>query len=103
MIESEIKRSLSVAGATPAALPLGERRRPGRTAASPSLLPLLRDRPGNLSLVSDRDSGPSAVRMEYDDSLRPARGITLGILLSVPIWAILLGMVHTLLRLTLHS
>jgi len=102
MIESEIERSLSTAGATPAVLPDGERRRPGRMEASPALLPLLRARPRHLSLVSDRDSGPMAVGFEYDDSLRPARGITLAILLSVPVWAILITMVHSLLRLTLH-
>jgi hypothetical protein len=103
MIESEVKLNLSVASSTPASLPVVERRRPGRKEANPSLLPLLRNRQHHLSLVSDRDSGPSATALDYDDSLRPARGITLGILLSVPLWAILIGMVHTLLRMTLHS
>jgi hypothetical protein len=102
MTESEVKTSQS-ARPFHAVDDEVDRRRPGRMAASPTLVSLLRD-PGQLASLPELEDEP---RLPLDigqgDGLRPARGIAMGLLISIPLWAALLATVHTMLRLTLHS
>jgi hypothetical protein len=70
------------------------RRRPGRRDdVHPALIPLLRG-----TVTPDSDDGPgiiadapmAAESMDLEkDGLAPARGIIFGLVLSVPIWAVL--------------
>ncbi len=72
------------------------RRRPGRNdQVSPHLIPLLRDpAPANIP-------APPPCEMEtllFNDQLVPARGIIFGLVLSVPLWAIIAGAMWVVLR-----
>jgi len=73
-----------------------DRRRPKRlNQISPELVPLLRD-PAAAKL-----SAPLLGEMNvpsYDDDLAPARGIGIGLVLSVPVWAIISGLVWAIFR-----
>jgi hypothetical protein len=84
--------------------PMVSRRRPGRRDdAHSSLIPLLR---GTASPIPDDptvidDSSTTRAGLETDaDVLAPARGIILGIALSVPIWAVLILGAFRLLSVT---
>jgi hypothetical protein len=70
------------------------RRRPGRSDdAHPALIPLLRGTaspvPDDTMLIADLPTVLADLETQ-SDVLAPARGIMLGIALSVPIWAVLI-------------
>ncbi len=74
-----------------------DRRRPGRIEVSESLLPLLRAGPEPV--------GPPvaaidiiAMEGEGDDMLAPARGIGFGLLVSVPLWALIAACLAAFIR-----
>jgi hypothetical protein len=74
-----------------------ERRRPGRLAfVSEQLIPLLR---------AKRQLSPDPVQHESDDpdQLRPARGLGLGVLCSVLLWAFLGATVWFVLTIAFQS
>jgi hypothetical protein len=61
-----------------------DRRRPGRVACvKPALIDLVRQQPSGATV--ERADAPQ----EVSDSLAPARGILLGILIAVPFWCLL--------------
>ena len=66
-----------------------DRRRPGRLdQASPHLIPLLR--------TAEIEAAAASVieeELAFEDALAPAKGIAVGLLLSVPVWAVLGGIV----------
>ena len=64
-----------------------DRRRPGRTSASTELVPLLRD-----PQAATISNGPDTLRYGSDQT-SPSRGIAAAVLLSIPIWALLIGLV----------
>ena len=65
-----------------------DRRRPGRPdQASPHLIPLLRTTEIEAAAASDAEGG-----LAFEDALAPAKGIAAGLLLSVPVWAVI-GMI----------
>ena len=64
-----------------------DRRRPGRASASTELILLLRD-----PLAATISDGPDTLRYGSDQTA-PARGIAVAVLLSIPIWALLIGLV----------
>lgn len=74
-----------------------DRRRPGRSAAfSPSLIQLLRkplpEGEDAAALRAEETLSETIVRDEIEDGtddLAPARGVLTGLLLSAPLWAIL--------------
>ena len=74
------------------AAPTG-RRRPGRPdQVSPNLVPLLRTSPMIEAVPAfEGADGPA------DDALTPARGIAVGLVLSVPLWAMIGGVVWAML------
>jgi hypothetical protein len=88
----------------PTALPadfqvtVSDRRRPGRRDVAPQLTTLLR------TLANDADVSGDLVRQfegEEEptiklDPMAPARGIALGVALSIPIWGAIGGLVYTL-------
>ncbi len=66
-----------------------DRRRPGRPDhASPHLIPLLR----TAEIEADAASG-ALDELPFEDALAPAKGIVVGLLLSVPVWAVIGGIV----------
>ena len=68
--------------------PATDRRRPGRLKdVSPHLTPLLRFRPSAEQIAAARRDPAES---EDDDDLRPARGIALGVLVSLAFWVALL-------------
>ena len=74
-----------------------ERRRPGRLAfVSEELIPLLRGRP---------QLSPDRLEHEFDDpdQLRPARGLGLGVLCSLLLWALLGATVWFVLTMAFQS
>ncbi len=78
----------------PAAAPK-DRRRPDRSdQVSPNLLPLLRSAP-----VTETPPavGGSEDMAPFDDALAPAKGIAVGLALSVPLWAAIGGIVWAVL------
>ncbi len=79
--------------AAPAAL--NDRRRPDRLRdVSPHLIPLLRTSPTQDAfpgLSSEEGIAP------FEDELTPARGIALGLVLSVPLWVIIGGVAWAVL------
>ena len=65
-----------------------DRRRPGRPdQASPHLIPLLRTAEIEAAAPGIGDEPP------FEDALAPAKGIAVGLLLSVPVWAVIGGIV----------
>lgn len=65
-----------------------DRRRPGRPdQASPHLIPLLRT-----SEIEGAAAANPADELPLEDALAPAKGIAVGLLLSVPVWAVI-GMI----------
>jgi hypothetical protein len=68
-----------------------DRRRPGRQDVSPALLPLLRGQPG-----PSAEADYVAVGEDGQD-LAAARGICIGLLISVPLWAVIIMAVRALL------
>jgi hypothetical protein len=70
-----------------------DRRRPDRpNQISPHLLPLLRT-----SEIGDAAASGTADGLLFDDGLAPAKGIAVGLLLSVPLWAVIGGIVWAVL------
>lgn len=70
-----------------------DRRRPGRPDhASPHLIPLLR-----VSEVEAAAAFDAADELPFEDALAPAQGIALGLAVSVPLWAIIGGIVWAVL------
>ncbi len=74
-----------------------DRRRPGRIEVSQALLPLLR--------AEHEPLGPTLASIDIDlidaeggDMLAPSRGIGLGLLLSVPLWALIAACVAAVIR-----
>ena len=68
-----------------------ERRRPGRQDVSPALLPLLRGQQGPIAEAA-------RVAAEEDShDLAPARGIFLGLLISLPLWIAVVVAIRALL------
>jgi len=84
---------------TSAASPAGaveDRRRPGRHGqVSPHLTPLLRN-PATADIPELCLGQVDAPPLGYD--LGPARGLVFGLVLSVPLWAIIGGVVWAVLR-----
>lgn len=70
-----------------------DHRRPGRPdQVSPNLVPLLRTSPVIEAVPAfEGADGP------VDDALTPARGIAVGLVLSVPLWAVIGGVVWAVL------
>lgn len=71
---------------------VGDRRRPGRMAAAPGLVPLLRQPSGGEHVGEDLDEAWQA-----RDPIAPPRGIALAIALCTPIWCALGGLLYALL------
>ena len=70
-----------------------DRRRPGRSdQASPHLIPLLRT--GEIEAAAETGTGDG---LPFDDALAPAKGMAVGLLLSVPVWAVIGGIVWAVL------
>ena len=70
-----------------------DRRRPGRPDhASPHLIPLLRTPEIEAAAASGALDG-----LPFEDALRPAQGIALGLALSVPLWAAIGGIMWAVL------
>ena len=70
---------------------LDDRRRPARPdSVSPHLIPLLRNPAGDTAPPPD----PEEATADYHDDLGPARGILVGIALSVPLWTILILLIR---------
>jgi len=71
-----------------------DRRRPGRPdQANPHLIPLLRTSDIEDAAASDTAVAPAMEdELAFEDALAPAKGIAVGLLLSVPIWAVI-GMI----------
>lgn len=70
-----------------------DRRRPGRPDhASPQLIPLLRTAEIEAAVASGAMDEPP-----FEDALRPAQGIAIGLVLSVPVWAAIGGIVWAVL------
>lgn len=71
-----------------------DRRRPGRPdQVSANLVPLLRASPMiEAAAAFERADGPG-----IEDALTPARGIAVGLVLSVPLWAVIGGVVWAVL------
>jgi hypothetical protein len=69
---------------------VADRRRPGRVNyAQSALIELLRQKPGGATVEeADPTSVEADATDETSDGLAPARGILVGILLSVPIWCL---------------
>jgi hypothetical protein len=65
-----------------------ERRRPGRREVSPELIPLLRGpSTADVPNVPEAAQASSPVDLSFlDDGGNPARGILIGMLLSLPLW-----------------
>jgi len=81
-----------------------ERRRPGRAPVSPTLLPLLRRSARDTVAEPQPDSAIPDVEWEAEDSMRPARGIIFGLILSLPIWALVFYAYHEIaVHLAVHS
>ena len=75
------------------------RRRPGRQAAAPELIPLLRAPANNAEIPDDsRNRLEEHGEMAFEiDGIAPARGVVLAIALSAPMWlVILLGVAFAL-------
>ena len=71
-----------------------DRRRPGRTDhASPQLIPLLR----TSEIEATAGTPGTAEELPFEDALAPAKGIAVGLLLSVPMWAAIGGIVWAVL------
>ena len=91
------KPDLAPAPAVPAAPAVSvaskDRRRPDRPDhASPHLIPLLRTaETGAAAAPGTSDELP------FEDALAPAKGIAIGLVLSVPLWAAIGGIVWALL------
>ena len=83
---------------------LADRRRPGRTEVSPALVPLLRGQPAPMVML-DIVNDASLLESDWDtvDTLRPARGIAYGVMLSLPLWAALLATCHVAIRMITRS
>lgn len=72
------------------------RRRLGRTdRVSPHLIPLLRD-PATVGIPAPPPCETEAPPL--NDELASARGIAFGLVLSVPLWAVIAGAVWAVLR-----
>ena len=70
-----------------------DRRRPGRPdQASPHLIPLLRT--ADIEAAAASGIGDE---LPFEDALAPAKGIAVGLLLSVPVWAVIGGIVWAVL------
>jgi hypothetical protein len=81
-----------------------ERRRPGRAPVSPTLLPLLRS--GGTDGLKEplADSFIHDVEWESEDSMSPSRGIVFGLILSLPIWALVFFAYHEIaVHLAVHN
>jgi hypothetical protein len=81
-----------------------ERRRPGRAPVSPTLLPLLRR--GATDTFAEPQPGIAEhdVEWEAEDSMAPSRGIVFGLILSLPIWALVFFAYHEVaVHLAVHS
>jgi hypothetical protein len=72
---------------------LADRRRPGRLNAHPALLPLLRNR----ATPQPTDTDACATVVEDTQTDGAARGIVVGLLISVPVWAAIILAIRTLL------
>lgn len=70
-----------------------DRRRPGRSdQVSPHLVPLLRTFEAEAAPVPATADG-----LPFEDALAPAKGIAVGLALSVPLWAAIGGIVWAVL------
>ena len=70
-----------------------DRRRPGRPDhASPLLIPLLR----TAEIEAAAASGTTD-ELPFEDALAPAKGIAVGLALSVPLWAVIGGIAWAVL------
>ena len=89
-----VKELTGAAKPDPAPMPVAsaaskDRRRPGRPdQASPHLIPLLR----TTEIEAAAASGVGE-ELPFEDALAPAKGIAVGLLLSVPVWAVIGGIV----------
>ena len=85
-----VKELLGTAESDPAPVPVvsaasKDRRRPGRPdQASPHLIPLLRTAEIEAAAASGMGD-----ELPFDDALAPAKGIAVGLLLGVPVWAVI--------------
>ncbi len=79
-----------------------DRRRPGRLNVSPTLVPLLRgDIPDPRNGIAALPRPDQDLVWDKDDALAPARGIALGLLISIPLWVAIYAVGRALLRVAL--
>lgn len=91
----QFKELLRTAEQAPAPAEVKGRRRLGRNdQVSPHLIPLLRD-PAALDIRAPPPCGTEAPPLS--DQLAPARGIAFGLVLSVPLWAVVAWAVWAML------
>jgi hypothetical protein len=81
-----------------------DRRRPGRAPVNPNLLPLLRRGGAGAVMEQQAEIDLPDVEWESEDSMKPARGIVFGLMLSLPIWALVFIAYHEIaVHLAAHS
>jgi hypothetical protein len=82
-------------GVLPTAMPaaVGDRRRPGRLdGINQALLPLLREpQPGDTEHVGKGHAHSDFAPADTPDALAPARGLLAAVVISVPLWLIVIG------------
>lgn len=71
-----------------------DRRRVGRAEVASSLVPLLREPAASTAVDGDDDDG----RWEPMEPLGPPRGILLGVVLCIPIWAAIGWLLYAMVR-----
>ena len=91
----QLKEPVQTSEPASTAVATKDRRRPRRNdQVSAHLIPLLRNPSADtLTLPAGKVDAPSS-----DDELRPARGIIVGSLLSLPLWAGIAAVVRAALR-----
>jgi hypothetical protein len=79
-----------------AGAPSDGRRRSGRTAVNPVLIPLLRGTGGSKGASPERAiSDRLLAESEFTDDVgNPGRGIVFGLLLSIPLWIVIAAIIY---------
>ena len=91
----QLKEPVQTAELASPAVSVGDRRRPRRNdQVSAHLIPLLRNPAADTLTLPAGDVAPPPL----DDELRPARGIIIGSLLSLLLWAGIAAVVRAVLR-----
>jgi hypothetical protein len=91
---AEVTDLMSV-GVLPAVVPaaVDDRRRPGRLGTiNHALLPLLREpQPEDTEHVGQEQASSGVAAADMPDGLAPARGVFAAVVISVPLWLIVIG------------